>query len=127
MPLAIGMRILASALCSTSRGRPAPSLPTNIATGLHQSTSHGANTASFPPASPSLASALACATDASVCTPATRNCVSKIGKDIPATIGRCNAAPADARSAFGEYGLAVPLCPEAVVAAPVAPKADAEI
>src|SRR6201999_2343634 len=90
-----------------------------------QSTSHGANTASFAPASPSLASALACATDASVCTPATRNCVSKIGKDIPATIGRCNAAPADARSAFGEYGLAVPLWPEAAVAAPVAPNAEA--
>ena len=81
----------------------------------------------FPPASPTACTnphpraassgcsplSVSCTLDASVRTPATRNCVNKIGNDIPATIGKCSAAPAEARNAFGEYGLAVPLCPEA--------------
>ncbi len=46
--------------------------------------------------------AAACATEASVRTFATRSCVSKIGSDIPARIGKCSAAPAEARNAFGE-------------------------
>ena len=108
----------ASALRSTSSGKPAPSFPTRRATGSHQFTSQGASSGESP-------SRGLCTLEASVRTFATRSCVSKIGKDIPASIGKCNAAPAEARNAFGENGLAVPLCPEAVVTAPVAPNADA--
>ena len=54
-----------------------------------------------------------------------RNCARRIGRAMPARSGRCNAAPAEARSAFGEKGLAVPLWPEAAVTAAVAPKAAA--
>src|SRR5258706_11229392 len=56
---------------------------------------------------------------------ATCNCARRIGSDIPASTGRCSAAPAEARKAFGENGLAVPLTPDAAVTAPGAPKADA--
>src|SRR6516164_8136540 len=43
----------------------------------------------------------------------------------PAKIGKCSAAPAEARIAFGAYGLAVALWPVADVTAPVAPNAAA--
>src|SRR5229473_2156728 len=118
MPLAMGMRMRASALRSTSSGRPAPSLPTRRATGWHQSISQGARSGGSP-------SRGSWTLDASVRTPATLNCARRIESDIPARIGRCRAAPAEARRAFGEKGFAVPLMPEAAVAAPVAPNAAA--
>jgi hypothetical protein len=55
----------------------------------------------------------------------TLNCVSKTPMAIPVSTGKCSAAPADARSAFGANGLAVPLCPVAAVTTPVAPNAAA--
>src|SRR5207244_12464831 len=58
-------------------------------------------------------------------TPGTLSCARRIERDVPARIGRCKAAPAEARRAFGENGFAVPLMPEAAVAAPVAPNAAA--
>jgi len=66
-----------------------------------------------------------CTEDASVRTLAIFSCVRRIGNDIPERIGRWRAAPAEARRAFGEKGLAVPDWPEAAVIAPVAPKAAA--
>src|SRR5260370_36275374 len=57
--------------------------------------------------------------------PATLSWARRIESDMPARTGRCKAAPAEARRAFGEKGFAVPLMPEAAVAAPGAPKAAA--
>src|SRR5258707_1592533 len=147
----MGMRMRASALRSISSGRPAPSLPTRRATGWHQSTSQGARSegAASPEgdalkrapttASDSWAGGTACRAptsgggeptfsrtlEASVRMPAILNCVKRMARDTPARIGRLRAAPAEARSAFAEYGLAVPLTPEAAVAGPVAPKGAA--
>ena len=53
------------------------------------------------------------------------NCVRRMPREAPATSGRWRAAPAEARRALGEKGLAVPLCPVAEVTAPVAPNAAA--
>src|ERR1700675_1311671 len=108
----------ASALRSTAAGTPDPSLPTSNAEASHQSTSHGARNGCSPVSG-------SCTLDASILNPATFNCVIKIGSGVPDKTARCSAAPADARNALGENGLAVPLCPDAEIAAPVAPKAAA--
>jgi len=116
MPPDMGIRMRASALRSTSSGRPAPSLPTRRATGSHQFISQGAR-AGWSAESRRL--------DASVRMFEEASCARRIGRAGPVRIGKRNAAPADARSALGENGLAVPLWPEADVTAPVAPNAAA--
>src|ERR1700676_4732382 len=108
----------ASALRSTSTGSPDPSLPTSNAEAAHQSTSQGASSGCSPVSG-------SCTLDASILNPATFNCVIKIGSGGPDKTARCSAAPAAARNALGENGLAVPLCPDAEIAAPVAPNAAA--
>src|SRR5271163_1276448 len=123
MPLAMGMRMRASALRSTSSGRPAPSLPTRRATGSHQSTSQGESSGVIvlegdalkcvPTTEEDADGEASCADEARVRTLAIFSCVRRIGSDIPERIGRWSAAPAEARKAFGENGLAVPDWPEA--------------
>lgn len=66
-----------------------------------------------------------CTEVARVRTLAIFSCARRIGSDIPERTGRWRAAPAEARKAFGEKGLAVPDWPDAAVIAPVAPKAAA--
>ena len=110
---ACGMRTAASAERTSSGGRPAPSLPTRSAAGPRQSASHGARLRTHPD-------------DAAYTrTPATRSCASRIGVATPRRMGRRSAAPADARSALGPNGFAVPMPPAEQAAAPVAPKASA--
>src|SRR5260221_12092399 len=48
-----------------------------------------------------------------------------MGRATPVSSGRWSAAPAEARRALGENGLAVPLWPEGEATAAVAPKAAA--
>src|SRR5258708_23498871 len=48
-----------------------------------------------------------------------------MGRAIAVSSGRWSAAPAEARRALGENGLAVPLWPDGEVTAAVAPKAAA--
>src|SRR2546427_547354 len=126
----MGMRTRTSALRSRSSGRPAPSLPTRSATGWHQSTSQGAKSGGaasldWDALKRAPTASAPWTVEARVCTPASLSCMRRIASDMPASMGKWSAAPADARSALGENGLAVPLWPEAQVAAPVAPKAAA--
>src|SRR5450432_2899617 len=108
-----------SAPCTTSSGKPAPSFPTSSATGSHQSTSQG-HTGAFRSALTA-----SCTQDATVFTFRNLNCVIQITSDIPSKTGKCKAAPAEARIALGENGLAVPPCLVDAVTAPVAPNAAA--
>src|SRR5258708_4288523 len=106
----MGIAIRASATLSTSRGKPAPSLPINIAEGPVMSHFAGLD-ASSP-------RALA----AYIFTCAIFNCASSTGMAIPRNIGSLKDDPADALSAFGDHGSAVP----SVATAPVAPNASAD-
>jgi hypothetical protein len=115
MLVAMGMWMRASAERTMSSGRPAPSLPTSRAMGWRQSTCQGENEA----ADSSLTH------DAREWMPLSLSWVRRMGRDIPATTGRCRAAPAEARRDLGEKGLAVPLWPVAEVTAAVAPNAAA--
>src|SRR5580704_2405087 len=97
----------ASAEWTTSSGRPAPSLPTRRAMGLHQSISQGAAAAPLEGFSWTQVATVEMALSL--------NWVRRIARAAPATRGRWRAAPAEARRALGEKGLAVPLCPVAEV------------
>ncbi len=88
-PLAIGIRMRASALRSTSTGSPDPSLPTSNAEASHQSTSHGASSGCSPVSG-------SCTLEASMRNPATFSCVIRIGSGVPDNTDRCSAAPAEA-------------------------------
>src|SRR5260221_13883564 len=96
----MGIWMRASAEWTISSGRPAPSLPTRRAMGWHQSSSQGAEGGS--PAEEFLWTQVAMVEIA-----LSLNWVSRMSRAAPATSGRWRAAPAEARRALGEKGLAV--------------------
>src|SRR4029077_7483184 len=110
----IGIEIVASAACSTSGGRPAPSLPINIAAGSRKSALSSLT---------SLAASSDRAPAAIIFTRAILNCASKTGTAIPRSTGNRSAEPAEARNAFGDKGSAVPRA----ATTPVAPNASADL
>src|ERR1700687_1514427 len=97
----------ASQLRTISAGSPAPSFPISRAAGDFQSASQGRAIGGTPSrvTSPS-------GTAAYAYTPETRNRDSRAAQSAPCNIGNRSDEPAEARSAFGPSGFAVPNAPD---------------